>query len=551
MKQFDKIHDQYTKVRPSYPREVYDEIAADLRAVPVDLAVDIACGSGQSIDGLKRIAKNIIGVDIGPNLLADARKRHPDVTFIQGSGEEPGLEPGIADLVTIATAFYWMDRPKVIGNVSSLLKRHGALAVYKYDFPWLVDPRNRTVERHLAEKWDRHRSPRLKNYDNDTPDLIASSGQFQLVRQRMIENRVWMSVPQYVEFMASTSYLSKFIAEEDGNGSGESTLRQYAFQYAAFARWMQEKHPHIISLRDVTQSIAEEYASSLNHGKFTPSTYNKHLNLLTLVFRVLKNKARLAGNPWEDIQRKRITAQGRRELTIDELRNVCQSAKGELRALLGLGVYSGLRLGDCATLRWGEVDLARNIIRRIPNKTARRNPKPVIVPIHPTLLEMLASPAPEQRAEYVLPEMAALYLRRSDMVTDMVQRHFAACGIKSHKPGTGTNGKRAVVEVGFHSLRHTFVSLCRESNAPLAVVESIVGHSSPAMTRHYTHVGELAAGRAVAMLPSLMGDNAGPVPETKPEGILSKAREMVQNMTAKNWREKRAELLALVGLATE
>jgi integrase len=36
--------------------------------------------------------------------------------------------------------------------------------------------------------------------------------------------------------------------------------------------------------------------------------------------------------------------------------------------------------------------------------------------------------------------------------------------IQSHKPGTGMNGKRAVVEVGFHSLRHTFVSLCRESN---------------------------------------------------------------------------------------
>src|ERR1700733_15732028 len=104
MNQFDQIHGQYTKVRPAYPHQVYAEIAADLRAVPVDLAVDIACGSGQSIDGLKRIAKNIIGVDIGPNLLADARKRHPDVTFTQGSGEKPGLAPSIADLVTIATA---------------------------------------------------------------------------------------------------------------------------------------------------------------------------------------------------------------------------------------------------------------------------------------------------------------------------------------------------------------------------------------------------------------------------------------------------------------
>ena len=225
MKQFDNIHKQYTKVRPAYPAAVYDEIALDLRAVPADSAVDIACGSGQSIDGLKRIAKQIIGVDIGPHLLADARQRHPDVTFVQGSGEAPGLALGITDLVMIATAFYWMDRAVVIDNVSSLLKPHSVFAVYKYDFPWLLDSRNSIVERHLAEKWEKHRSPRLKNFDHDTPDLIAASRRFEKVRQRTIENRVRMSVPQYVDFMASTSYVSQFIAEEVGN---ESYLKGFA-----------------------------------------------------------------------------------------------------------------------------------------------------------------------------------------------------------------------------------------------------------------------------------------------------------------------------------
>jgi len=43
-------------------------------------------------------------------------------------------------------------------------------------------------------------------------------------------------------------------------------------------------------------------------------------------------------------------------------------------------------------------------------------------------------------------------------------------------------GKPAVVQVGFHSLRHTFVSLCRAPNAPLSGVQSIVGHASPPLT---------------------------------------------------------------------
>jgi hypothetical protein len=118
-----------------------------------------------------------------------------------------------------------------------------------------------------------------------------------------------------------------------------------------------------------------------------------------------------------------------------------------------------------------------------------------------------------------------------------------------HKPGTGTNGKRAVVEVGFHSLRHTFVSLCRESNAPLAVVESIVGHSNPAMTRHYTHVGELAAGRAVAALPAVIGDAKPEYPKGGQSEILGEIKTIAKTISSKNWREKRAALLEMLAAA--
>jgi hypothetical protein len=123
-----------------------------------------------------------------------------------------------------------------------------------------------------------------------------------------------------------------------------------------------------------------------------------------------------------------------------------------------------------------------------------------------------------------------------------------ACGITTHKPGTGKKGKRAIIEVGFHSLRHTFVSLCRASNAPLSVVESIVGHSNPSMTRHYTHVGELAAGRAVAALPSVMGD--APEPE-KPDtrSLLEQVKAIAVGMNAKNWKAQRADLVALISHA--
>jgi integrase len=157
---------------------------------------------------------------------------------------------------------------------------------------------------------------------------------------------------------------------------------------------------------------------------------------------------------------------------------------------------------------------------RIPNKTARRNPKPVTVPLHPSLAAMLATTPEKKRRGYVLPETADLYQRDAAALSKRIQDLFEHNGIKTEAEGTGFvraknedgqekwehTGKRAVVEVGFHSLRHSFVSLCRASGAPLAVVESLVGHSSPAMTRHYTHTGEAAARVSVEALPYILGD---------------------------------------------
>ncbi len=348
-----------------------------------------------------------------------------------------------------------------------------------------------------------------------------------------------------------------FAASTERPDSGPRTLADYEACFATFRKWMEHHHPTASSLRDVSPELAAEYATHLGKRKITASTFNKAINALALVFRTLATPAKLTGNPWVAIKRRKIVSQSHRELTIDELRKVCQLATGELSLLFALGIYTGLRLVDCCTLQWGEVDLRRNIIRRVPVKMARRDPKRalVVIPLHTVLSELLAQTPSAKRSGYVLPETAAAYTRHVTQVTNKIQAHFAACGITTTRTMEGR--ARAVVEVGFHSLRHTFVSLCREANAPLAVVEAIVGHTSPAMTRHYTHVSELAAARAVAALPPVLGNLKTSPPtlaitsETKaayglpptPAFQLRTAVQHLEGMTAKTWATRRKTAL--------
>ena len=86
--------------------------------------------------------------------------------------------------------------------------------------------------------------------------------------------------------------------------------------------------------------------------------------------------------------------------------------------------------------------------------------------------------------------------------------------------GTGTNfdengkphktGKRAVVEVGFHSLRYSYVSHNAEAGTPAAVIQRNAGHSNPAMTAHYVKISDRAAVEYanVLQLPQAQEDDA-------------------------------------------
>ena len=296
----------------------------------------------------------------------------------------------------------------------------------------------------------------------------------------------------------------------------ERTLFGYRRMYAAFLEWLKGHDPSVAEIRQVTRIHAEAYAQHLRETR-SATTHNNNIATLKAVWRTVSDgdgarpqgmQARIAENPWERIRRRsQHESHTRRELTVEELHRVVEPLEGEMRTLFAIGIYTGLRLGDAALLDWGSVDLAAGRIRLVPRKTARHaHGKPVVIPVHLTLAGILSQiPQPKRRGP-VMPGIAKTYARDPGTVSKQIQRAFRAAGIETTSEREG--GARRAVDVGFHSLRHTFVSLSANAGAPLAVVQSMVGHSSPAMTRHYFHESEQALISAVAQLPDISG---GPV----------------------------------------
>jgi integrase len=144
-------------------------------------------------------------------------------------------------------------------------------------------------------------------------------------------------------------------------------------------------------LHELTERHAENYMGTVKLAGLTERTQGAHLKFLRSFFRVLKNQAGIVENPFfGNLTVPELQTQSKEAFTPEELKQIAEAATGDWRYLVGIGIYTGLRLTDAVHLKY------ENITDRItvrPEKLARRKRGDrglVEIPIHPALAGLLA-----------------------------------------------------------------------------------------------------------------------------------------------------------------
>ena len=313
-----------------------------------------------------------------------------------------------------------------------------------------------------------------------------------------------------------------YVVSPNRNELAPATLDAKRVVWMHFAKWMEHNYLPVNDLAGVTSEMIAEYLALLR-ANLCGSSYNGRVCVLREIFRTLAAKAGFEDDPWEGVRLRPDDSHSRRELTLEEIKRLLDVARRagmrdegrgkseeyEWHKLFLIGIYTGLRLGDCCRLDWAQVNLAAGVIQIVPRKTRRHHQRMVTIPIHPSLGRALLSTIeqsnnPNNRTILtgpVLPAIAEMYGRARWRVSHELAKIFRAAGIAT---SVWIEGRRhRTPEATFHSLRHTFVSFAANAGVPLHIVQSIVGHESTAMTRHYYHENLAALKSAVAAIPAL------------------------------------------------
>lgn len=155
------------------------------------------------------------------------------------------------------------------------------------------------------------------------------------------------------------------------------------------------------------------------------------------------------------------------EEIVEILKTPVAQKDAKLTLLIKLGMYTGARIEELAMLRKDDVDLTEGVLRIRGTKTdaAVRT-----VPVHPTLLPLLAALDRNSKDAYVIEGLAID--SRGERGKAMGKRFGRL------KATMGHTGRDKV----FHSIRKTVATLLEQAEVPEGVAADILGHEKQTMT---------------------------------------------------------------------
>ena len=293
-------------------------------------------------------------------------------------------------------------------------------------------------------------------------------------------------------------YLNSWLKEKEVE-TELSTSSLYARMVKQFIAFLGLKAKQ--NLTTLRSDDVQAFRDHLLSTKRSATTVNMHLSILRIALDKAIKRNLIDRNAAKHVETvSRADRLRRRAFTLDELRKIIEVANDDWRTMIYVGLYTGLRLGDIATLTWTNVDLLRKEITVHTRKTRRT----VILPIAKPLLGRLELiPVGDD-------PKAALFSAACSVPTHYLSNQFrsimASAGLVPAQKDTLGKKTRHQSDITFHSLRHTATSLLKNAGVSDVVARDLIGHDSAAVSASYTHIDTDTKRAAVDLMPDVLAE---------------------------------------------
>jgi SAM-dependent methyltransferase len=221
----ERLAAAYAFDRPPIHEQILRTARLDLQA---DRALDVGCGAGLSTAALAPLARQVIGMEPIPTMLAHRRTVAPDARFAIGQAERLPFAARSFDLVAAAGSLNYADLSSALAEIARVLTQDGAFLLYDFSVG------RRSVNGDELAEWFasfEQRFPWPGGWQAlDVRELPLVAHGLRLLDYADVEIRLPMALDAYLRYMLSEVNVDNAIARgacsaEEAREWCEATLK--------------------------------------------------------------------------------------------------------------------------------------------------------------------------------------------------------------------------------------------------------------------------------------------------------------------------------------
>jgi integrase len=262
----------------------------------------------------------------------------------------------------------------------------------------------------------------------------------------------------------------------------------------------------------ITSAHIEGFLSWRQKQNVAPRTVIVDIRTLNIAFHRAERHGVILKNPVMAVALPKAVSSEREIFTHEEVKKLLDTVgyKDEWYTLILMGYCTGARLGDCATMKWANVNFRDHVLTYEQTKTD----KVVRVPLVEVLYEHLNTMREFIDGQYICPELAERASGGKHGLSKSFVRIVKRANIDPQQ--IQGKGKQKFNRLTFHSLRHSFNSALANAGVSQELRMRLTGHSSVGMNDRYTHQALKPLQQAMDVLPSFNEEAEEPTQKKQP-----------------------------------
>lgn len=300
-----------------------------------------------------------------------------------------------------------------------------------------------------------------------------------------------------MDFFTCRAWFEEWLKNKAGT-TAKSTMVKYKQVCDGFLSHLGDRAD--LALNVISVSDVRSFRDTLSGEGRAASTVNTTLRkCLSVPFMAAYRLGYIAVNPVHGVEALKDDKKGTQEpFTVEQARDIIKASESDWKGANLMGFSTGLRLGDVVNLTWGAIDLKEGFVSLPTLKTG----KAVKIPIGNELLGWLKKRPLGIGNAPVFPDLVGKSGGRNGL-SSQFKRIMEKAEVKGRITREGTGKGRTRISLGFHSWRHTFVSVMANAEISPEIRKQLVAHSDDKSHAIYTHFEIESFRNAIAKLPSV------------------------------------------------